>query len=104
MVALCSVVDLTFLSQVSDGFWLPAIMIAIKLRLQTNKVVERQGSSVLRFHLQAGAFCSLVLSPGRQACNHAPSIAASLPAWIRDHRFVTQQAIVDSAIGQRHKF
>src|SRR6516164_796829 len=104
MVALCSVVDLTFLSPVSDGFWLAAIMVAVKLRLQPDKIVKRQGSGVVRFDLQAGAFCSLVLSPGRQACDHSPSIAPSLPAGIRDHRFVAQQAIVDSAIGQRHKF
>src|SRR5208283_2444900 len=98
MLALYPVANLTFLSQASH-IGLAAIMIAVKLSFQPDNVVERQGSGVMRFDLQARAFSPLVLGPGRQAGDNPSSVAASLPEGIRDHGLVAQQAIVDSAVG-----
>jgi len=75
----------------------------MKLGFQPDAVVERQGSGVMRFDLQARAFCALVLGPSRQAGDDPAGVAASLPVGIRDHGFVAQQAIVDSTVGQRHE-
>src|SRR6516164_10557109 len=79
------------------------IMVAIELGLEPDGIVERQGSDVVRFYLEARARGPLLFRPRRQAGDDPPGIAASLPPGTGDHRFVAQQAIVDGAIGQRDK-
>src|SRR5271165_242425 len=85
------------------GLGFTAIMIAVELGFQPDTVVQRERGGVVRLDLQARAFCPLVLGPGGQAGDDPPSVAASLPAGIRDYGFVAQQAIVDGAVCQRYE-
>jgi hypothetical protein len=74
-------------------------MVAVEFR-EPEPLVEHASRSVRRFDLEAGASDALVRGPGCQTANHSASIAATLPARIRHHRFVADQPVLDRAIGE----
>src|SRR6185437_11487507 len=79
---------------------LATVVIAVEFRAQAHRIVEGASRKIAGLDLQAGAAGACLLGPSRQGHDDPPAVALPAPLPAGDHRFETEEAAVQRAVGE----